>query len=102
MNSKKLLVSIVLGAAVAGGVVSTSVPASAGSVTCGDIGKNIGNDFAYATDCDHRGQHSVRLYAECDWSPSASYSPWTFGDFNNRNFKTSDCNLGVESYGFRH
>ncbi|MEV7227122.1 MULTISPECIES: hypothetical protein [Polymorphospora] len=100
---KRILVTAALGLLAAGGFTLAALPAQAGSVSCdssGFSGSNGGR--AWANGCDHSGDHGVRLWGDCELSPSTVYSPWQYGSFTNYNFQTSTCTFGVNASGFQH
>lgn len=82
----------------------TIQPAQAGAVHCDQIafsGSNGGH--AWADNCRHTGaSESVRLAADCKWSPFTTYSPTRSGTFSGANFGTTGCTFGVRSAGFEH
>ncbi|MFE8990615.1 hypothetical protein [Streptomyces collinus] len=101
---KRLLASLAVGAALAGGVTAATVlPAQAGTVSCSNQGHSSSNGGnAWASGCSHSGAHDVRLYGECELSPFAVYSPYKGGSFSGASFSTSSCTWGVDESGFQH
>ncbi|MFF5367586.1 hypothetical protein [Streptomyces sp. NPDC013187] len=101
---KRLLASLAVGAALAGGVTAATVlPAQAGTVSCSNQGHSSSNGGnAWANGCSHSGAHDVRLYGECELSPFAVYSPYLGGSFSGGRFTTSSCTWGVDESGFQH
>ncbi len=101
---KRALISLAVGLAAAGGAVGLSaLPAQAASVLCDSISYDSSNGGdAEAKGCDHNDAPRVRLWGDCELSPSTVYSPWADGPFFNRNFDTSSCSFGVNAAGFQH
>jgi hypothetical protein len=102
-SMKRMLIALAISTLGAGGILAAAGPALAGGVSCVSQGFSTANGGnAWANGCSHSGDHQVRLYGECDWTPFVAYSPWKHGSFQNYDFTTSGCTFGVNASGFDH